>query len=98
MSDQGGNDGPERQADAVLQREEPLGKVSRGTVIGLAIGITLVALTAFAVVFMALSSGFDSLAKKAAKSLSPAEGSVSTASTGSGSGSAPPSGPSAPGL
>jgi hypothetical protein len=73
---------------------DSLGRVSRGKVIGLAIAIALIALVAFAGIFFALSSGFDSLAKKAAKSLVP-EGPGS----GSGSSKPPPAqGPSAPGL
>ncbi len=73
---------------------EPLGRVARGKVIGLAIAIALIALVAFAGIFFALSSGFDSLAKKAAKSLVP-----EAPGPGSGSSEPPPAqGPTAPGL
>ncbi len=56
---------------------------SRTKMILVAIGIAIVALAGFALVFSALSSGFDSLARKAAKSFVPDE-------PGAGSGSAAP--------
>lgn len=87
----------DRQGEPVgdgSSKAEPLGRVSRAKVIGLAIAIALIALVAFAGIFLALSSGFDSLAKKAAKSLVP-----EAPSLGSGSGEPPRApGPTAPGL
>ena len=80
--------------------ERPLGHVSRGKVVGVAVAVVVIALVAFAAIFTALRSGFDSLAKKAAQSLVPEApgGPAGGAGSGSGSGSAPPPGPSAPGL
>jgi hypothetical protein len=56
---------------------------SRTKMILVAIGIAIVALAGFALVFSALSSGFDSLARKAAKTFAPDD-------PGAGSGSAAP--------
>jgi hypothetical protein len=75
---------------------------SRTKVLLVAIGIALAALAGFALIFYALSSGFDSLARKAAKSFAPDD----DPGAGSGSASAPkrepqprePAAPRAPGL
>jgi len=92
-----GEGGPAVDA-SVLSLEARL-RVSRGRVIALAITIALLALGAFLAVFITLSSGFDSLARKAAKSFSPAEAPPASAGTGTGSGNAPPPpGPVVPGL
>jgi hypothetical protein len=76
--------------------EKPLGQVPRTRIVAVAIVIVVIALVAFAAVFSALRSGFDSLAQKAAKTL---VGDAPGSGTGGGSTAPPPpSGPSVPGL
>jgi hypothetical protein len=75
--------------------DKPLGHVPRSKVVVVAVAIVVIALVAFTVVFSALRSGFDSLAKKAAKTL---VGDAPGSGASAGSAPPPPLGPSAPGL
>jgi hypothetical protein len=88
--------GGEAQGPGRPPRAEENLAPSRVKMILVGIGVAIVALAAFALIFSALSSGFDSLAQKAAKSLVSDE-------PGAGSGSATPKKveptlPRAPGL
>lgn len=80
-----------------LRGEENLAP-SRTKMILVAIGIAIVALAGFALVFSALSSGFDSLARKAAKTFSPDDPGAGSGSTPAQKKQAEPSLPRAPGL
>ena len=88
-------------APAPARGEENLAP-SRTKMILVAVGIALVALAAFALVFSALSSGFDSLARKAAKSFVPDDPGAGSGSAEPRKNGAPPRGepslPRAPGL
>lgn len=71
---------------------------SRTKMILVAIGIALVVLAGFALVFSALSSGFDSLARKAAKTFAPDDPGAGSGSTAPAPAPPEPAPPRAPGL